>query len=72
MFTTIRHQPFPKAYTIIESLIVLGILTVFSMVVMALVIHKKDPVQSKNKTAPTPNAAPADPLLPSASQENPE
>jgi competence protein ComGC len=70
MFTTIRRQPCPKAYTIIESLVVLVILAVFSMVVMALVIHKKEPVQPKGITVP--NAAPADPSPPAATQDKPE
>jgi competence protein ComGC len=70
MFTTIRRQPRPKAYTIIESLVVLLILTVVTMVVVALVIHKKEPAQPKGITAP--NAAPADPLPPAATQDKPE
>lgn len=42
MSSTTRRQNCLKAYTIIESLVVLAILTIFIMVAMALFLHEKE------------------------------
>jgi prepilin-type N-terminal cleavage/methylation domain-containing protein len=58
MITTTRRQPCPKAYTIIESLVVLVILTVITMVGLALLKYETAPEKSTGKA---PNSAPAKP-----------
>jgi competence protein ComGC len=72
MFTTIRRQPRPKAYTIIESLVVLVILTIVTMLVAALVIYEKEPAQPKGKTSASIDSAPTEPLPPAISKDKPE
>ena len=60
MITTTRRQPLPKAYTIIESLVVLVVLSVLTMVLLALFKHQKED-HKKGKAYLTPLSAPADP-----------
>jgi hypothetical protein len=60
MVTTTRHQSYHKAYTIIESLVVLAILTVLTMVVIALFIHEKKPAPPRDGTSTARHSSPTD------------
>jgi hypothetical protein len=66
MLTTSQIPSHPKAYTILESLVLLGILTILSWVGMALYKHHEKTVESKSLNPPAPaaevGAAPLDPL----------
>ena len=53
-----RNQSRSKAYTIIESLVVLLILTIVTMLVVALVNYEKEPDQPKDNTSDLPTPAP--------------
>lgn len=61
MITTTWRQPNLKAYSIIESLVVLVILAVLTVVLLALFKHEKDASLRKGKTSPAPLSAPAAP-----------
>lgn len=69
MIKTIRHQPCPKAFTIIESLVVLVILTIITMVVLALLKLEMEPAKPTDKTSTIPRSAPVDPA-PSATEDD--
>lgn len=49
MVITSRHKPYAKAYTIIESLVVLGLLAVLTVVIIALLKHGKEPEEPAGK-----------------------
>lgn len=51
MLKTSRLHPFPKAYTIIESLVVLAILAVLTVVLFALLKHEKAPAKTTDKAS---------------------
>ena len=61
MIPTTRRQPCLKAYTIIESLVVIAILTVITFVLLALFKYEKDESPKKGKASHAPLTAPADP-----------
>lgn len=61
MITPARRQPNLKAYTIIESLVVLVILATLTMVLIALVKYQKEAPLKKGKASTAPLSAPADP-----------
>jgi len=50
MVTKNRPLPCPKAFTIIESIVVLAILVVFTMVALALYNYETNPDRPKDKT----------------------
>jgi len=71
MVTTSPRPRCPKAYTILESLIVLAILAVFTWVALALFKHEKKPAKSAEQHPPAAEApaapgAPADAAPPAA------
>lgn len=49
MVKTTQNQSFSKAYTIIESLVVLAILAVLTVVIIALLKHEKAPAEPTGK-----------------------
>ncbi|MGJ8642168.1 MAG: type II secretion system protein [Luteolibacter sp.] len=51
MKNTPQAKSFAKAYTIIESLVVLAILAVLTMVLIALYIHEIAPSQDKDRAS---------------------
>ncbi|QTN31990.1 type II secretion system protein [Akkermansiaceae bacterium] len=59
MVTTTRHPRHPRAYTIIESLVVLTVLAVITMVVIALLNHRQEAAQTSG--APTSGLSPSTP-----------
>lgn len=72
MLTSTRRPACSKAFTIIESLVVLVILTIFAIVVIALVIHEKKPAQTVDETSTSTNNVSADPLPPAAPEDETE
>lgn len=63
MVKTSRLQTFPKAYTIIESLVVLAILAVLTVVIIALINHEKTPAEPTGKDSTSLSETP-EPLPP--------
>ena len=61
MIPTTRRQPCPKAYTIIESLVVLVLLTIITVVLLALFKYEKGESPKKGKASQAPLTAPAAP-----------
>lgn len=61
MFKPTRIQHRRKAFTIVESLVVLITLTILSMVVMALIIHGKKTGMPSDAKFVAPVSAPAEP-----------
>lgn len=72
MFKPTRTQHSQKAFTIIESLVVLAILSVLTMVVMALFIHGKKTGMPADATFVAPVSAPAEPSPAPAAGDDPE
>lgn len=72
MITTTRRQPLPKAYTIIESLVVLVVLSVFTVVLLALFKHQKEGPLKPGKATPALLTAPADPSPAPSIEDNEE
>lgn len=63
-----QHSPSParsKAFTILENLIVLGILFVLTMVLVALYLHHKDGGTAPDETRITPSTSDSSPTSPS-------
>lgn len=57
MVTTSPRPPHPKGYTILESIIVLGILVILSWVAFALYKHEEKPAKSTDQNPPAISAA---------------
>ena len=58
MVTTTRRQSHLKAYTIIESLVVLAILAILTVVVVALYMHEMKPADPAEALPASANSAP--------------